>query len=126
MLPYNKVLKIFSRDLRSNMTDAEQILWQAIRKKQLGGFQFYRQKPIAGYIADFYCAKTKLVIELDGDVHNSVDAREYDVIRDGVMASLGLTVLRFTNAEVEHNLPAVLAQIVKNLPLTPSLPKRGE
>jgi len=115
MLPYNKVLKIFSRDLRSNMTDAEQVLWQAIRKKQLGGFQFYRQKPLAGYIADFYCAKAKVVIELDGDVHNSVDAREYDAIRSGVMASLGLIVIRFTNAEVMHNLPEVLAQIAKHL-----------
>ena len=112
MLPYNKTLKTFSRALRSHQTDAEQALWQAIRKKQLNGMQFYRQKPIAGYIADFYCAKAKLVIELDGKGHNAVDAQEYDAIRDNVMASLGLTVLRFSNAEVEANLPDVLVRIV--------------
>ena len=115
MLPYNKVLKAFSRELRSNQTDAEQLLWQAIRKKQLFGAQFYRQKPIAGYIADFYCAKAKLVIELDGGVHNTADAQEYDVIRDNVMASLGLTVLRFSNQQVETELSAVLAEIEQHL-----------
>lgn len=113
MLPYNKALKPFSRQLRSNQTATEQLLWQAIRKKQLHGAQFYRQKPIAGYIADFYCAKAKLVIELDGGVHNASDAQEYDAIRDSVMVSLGLTVLRFSNAEVENSLPYVLEQISK-------------
>jgi very-short-patch-repair endonuclease len=113
MLPYNRALKPFSRQLRSNQTATEQLLWQAIRKKQLHGAQFYRQKPIAGYIADFYCAKAKLVIELDGGVHNASDAQEYDAIRDSVMVSLGLTVLRFSNTEVENSLPYVLEQISK-------------
>jgi very-short-patch-repair endonuclease len=115
MLPYNKVLKAFSRELRSNQTDAEQQLWQMIRKKQLLGVQFYRQKPIAGYITDFYSAKAKLVIELDGGVHDAADAKEYDAIRDGVMASLGLTVLRFSNKQVETELSVVLAEIEQHL-----------
>ena len=55
MLSYNKELKSFSRSLRSNMTDAERLLWSKIRRKQLKGFQFYRQKMIGNYIADFYC-----------------------------------------------------------------------
>ncbi|MEH8021219.1 MULTISPECIES: endonuclease domain-containing protein [Rheinheimera] len=124
MLPYNKNLKAFSRTLRSNQTDAELILWHAIRKKQLCGMQFYRQKPIAGYIADFYCAKAKLVIELDGEIHDHANAREYDAIRDNIMASLGLTVLRFSNRKVTTDLLSVLKEIrfnLLNLPRTPSL-----
>jgi very-short-patch-repair endonuclease len=66
MFPYNRNLKRNSRILRSNMTDAEQCLWARLRRKQLGGMQFYRQKPLGPYIADFYCATAKLVIELDG------------------------------------------------------------
>ncbi|CAM3863720.1 endonuclease domain-containing protein [Rheinheimera salexigens] len=115
MLPYDKILKQFSRDLRSNQTVAEELLWSHIRKKQLMGMQFYRQKPIAGYIADFYCAKAKLVIEIDGEIHNSIEAKQYDAIRDQVMLSLGLTVLRFTNSQVEASLVEVLAQIKNNL-----------
>ncbi|WP_333609460.1 endonuclease domain-containing protein [Arsukibacterium sp.] len=123
MLPYNKALKTFSRELRKNQTAAEEMLWQAIRKKQLAAMLFNRQKPIEGYIADFYCAKAKLVIELDGAVHQGHDAEEYDVIRDNVMASLGLTVLRFSNQQIEHDLAGVLAEInvhLTNLPPAPS------
>ena len=69
MLPYNDKLKVFSTDLRSNLTDAEQNLWFRLRRKQVLGVQFYRQKPLAGYIADFYCAAANIVIELDGAQH---------------------------------------------------------
>ena len=55
MQPYNKSLKLPSRDLRSNMTDAEHCLWQRLRRKQILGLQFYRQKPILNFIVDFYC-----------------------------------------------------------------------
>ena len=71
MLPYNPQLKTCSRHLRSNMTDAEQKLWQRLRKKQILGVLFYRQKPIADFIVDFYCAAAQLVIELDGCQHFS-------------------------------------------------------
>ena len=66
MLSYNKSLTQLSRNLRRNMTDAERLLWSKIRSKQLKGFQFYRQKIIGNYIVDFYCPKSKLVIEVDG------------------------------------------------------------
>jgi len=66
MLPYNKPLKSNSRVLRANMTDAEQKLWYRLRRKQINGWQVYRQKPIGPYIVDFYCPATGLVIELDG------------------------------------------------------------
>lgn len=66
MDPYRKILKEPARLLRSNMTDAEQVLWHRIRRKQIQGVQFYRQKPLLAFIVDFYCPVAKLVIELDG------------------------------------------------------------
>lgn len=65
MQPYKSTLKLFARNLRNNMTDAEQLLWSKLRRKQILGVQFYRQKPLANYIVDFYCAAANLVIELD-------------------------------------------------------------
>ena len=60
MLPFNKKLKPFARNLRSNMTDAEQLIWSKIRRKRIGDLQFYRQKNIVYYIMDFYCPQDKL------------------------------------------------------------------
>ena len=65
MLRYDKELKTFSQRLRKNMTDAENLLWSKLRRKQLKGYQFYRQKIIERYIVDFYCPMANLVIELD-------------------------------------------------------------
>jgi very-short-patch-repair endonuclease len=69
LLSYNHKLKLFSRRLRSESTDAERLLWFHIRRKQLKNIQFYRQKPIGNYIVDFYAPKPKLVIEIDGSQH---------------------------------------------------------
>ena len=69
MKPYRHSLRQSARQLRSNMTDAEQTLWQRIRRKQIRSVQFYRQKPLLNYIVDFYCPKARLVIELDGSQH---------------------------------------------------------
>ena len=77
------------------MTDAEKLLWSKIRGKQLNGLQFYRQKIIGNYITDFYCAKTRLVIEIDGGKHYSAEGKEKDRLRDEYMARAGITVLRF-------------------------------
>ncbi len=66
MLYYNTELKNFSRQLRKNMTEAEKLLWSKLRRRQLKGIQVYRQRIIGNYIADFYCPKTSLIIELDG------------------------------------------------------------
>jgi very-short-patch-repair endonuclease len=78
MLSYNKSLKQLSRNLRRNMTDAEMLLWSKLRGKQLKGLQFYRQKIIDNCIADFYCPKSKLVIEVDGGQHYSAVGRKKD------------------------------------------------
>src|SRR4030043_1267894 len=76
MLRYNKNLKGYSKSLRENMTEAERLLWEKIRGKQLKGYQFYRQKTIGNSIVDFYCPKAKLVIELDGGQHYSSEGKE--------------------------------------------------
>ena len=115
MLPYNKKLKSFSRALRKNMTDTEKRLWTKIRKKQLKGAQFYRQKPIGNYIVDFYCPTAKLVIELDGGQHYTPSGRAKDHIRDSYLRSLGLQVLRFSDREIFDNLQGVLETIYKYL-----------
>lgn len=111
MLSYNKNLKHISRNLRKNMTDAEMLLWSKLRGKQLKGLQFYRQKIIGNYIADFYCPKAKLVIEVDGGHHYSTEGREKDKRRDYYMRGMGIKVLRFSDTEVLAKIDAVLETI---------------
>ena len=111
MQPYNKSLKQPSRDLRNNMTDAEQLLWQRLRRKQILGLQFYRQKPILNFIVDFYCPSVSLVIECDGGQHFTVEGLEADRVRDEALAQLGLKVLRFDNGQVLAEIDAVVEQI---------------
>jgi len=115
MLSYNKKLKHLSRTLRINMADAEKLLWSKIRGKQLKGLQFYRQKIIGNYIADFYCPKSKLVIEVDGGQHYSDEGKEKDKIRDDYMKGAGITVIRFSDREVLKNIDAVLEEIWRQL-----------
>jgi len=115
MLPYNKNLKQYSRQLRENMTDAERHLWAKIRMKQINGYQFYRQKPIGDYIVDFFCPRAKLVIEVDGSQHFSDEMTEYDRIRAEYMKGLGLRVLRFANTEVLKHVEGVVESIEKEI-----------
>ncbi len=125
MEPYGRKLKQFSRALRSNMTDAEQHLWQWIRNKQICGVQFYRQKSLLSFIVDFYCPKARLVIELDGSQHFELDHQAKDHVRDAQLAAIGLRVLRFDDRQVLLESDAVLAVIYGvvverfALPLTP-------
>jgi len=111
MQPYNKNLKLPSRDLRNNMTDAEQWLWQRLRRKQILGLQFYRQKPILNFIVDFYCSAANLIIECDGGQHYTVDGCLADQIRDQALSELGLVVLRFSNKQILTETDAVVEQI---------------
>lgn len=115
MVPYNKNLKPLARKLRRNMTDAERSLWSRIRRKQLKGYQFYRQKNIGNYIVDFYCPAVKLVIEIDGGQHYSQQGREKDRKRDDYLSRLGLNVLRFSDREVLKNMEGVLQRIYEHL-----------
>ncbi|OQW41730.1 MAG: hypothetical protein A4S08_02500 [Proteobacteria bacterium SG_bin4] len=108
MEPYNPKLKEHSRTLRTNMTDAEQVLWHRIRRKQIQNVQFYRQKPLLTFIVDFYCPAAKLVIELDGSQHFETAHQTKDQERDTALAGLGLHVLRFDNRQVLLETDAVL------------------
>lgn len=97
--------------MRCEMTDAEQHLWSLLRRKQIHGVQFNRQKPILNYIVDFYCAQAKLVIELDGSQHYEPEHREKDQVRDQTLAELGLLVLRYDNRQVLLETEAVVEDI---------------
>jgi very-short-patch-repair endonuclease len=111
MQPYNLNLKTPSRILRTNMTDAEQVLWRHLRRKQIHNVQFYRQKPILSFIVDFYSAAAKLVIELDGSQHYEESHQADDQLRDTALVQLGLKVLRFDNRQVLTETAAVLEVI---------------
>ena len=99
--------------MRRNPTSAEHALWRALRAKTADGLKFRRQAPIGRYIADFYCAETRMVVELDGASHD--DAPE-DAVRDAWMRGQGITVLRFWNNEVLGNLDGVLRIILSAIP----------
>ncbi|WP_045434610.1 endonuclease domain-containing protein [Acinetobacter calcoaceticus] len=111
MQPYNKNLKLPSRNLRNNMTDTEQWLWQRLRCKQILGLQFYRQKPILNFIVDFYCSAANLVIECDGKQHYTEDGQLADRIRDQALSELRLVVLRFSNRQILTETDAVMELI---------------
>ena len=93
------------------MTDAENRLWLKLRRKQLKGYQFYRQKIIGKYIVDFYCPKANLVIELDGGQHYSETGKAKDRTRDDVLAEMGIKVLRFSDRDVFENIGGVMEGI---------------
>ena len=122
MLPFNKKLKPLARKLRKEMTEAERFFWGKVRKKQLHGYQFYRQKNIGNYIVDFYCPAVGLIIELDGGQHYLPEGQEKDKMRDDYLNKLGFTVIRFSDREVLKNISGVLEYIFEQLsksPLTP-------
>jgi len=88
----NHKLFEFSKILRKTQTDAEIIIWQCIRNRNILGFKFRRQHPLDKYIADFYCHEAKLIIEIDGGIHNQVDNKEYDKNRSLELHELGINV----------------------------------
>jgi len=112
MLEYDKKLKPYARQLRGGMTDAELRLWGRLRARQINSVQFYRQKPLGPYIVDFYAAKARLVIEIDGAQHFEPAHQARDSVRDEWLAQQGLKVLRFDNLQVLQETEAVLEQIL--------------
>jgi very-short-patch-repair endonuclease len=97
-----------AKELRSDMTPAEKILWQELRANKLG-VHFRRQQIVAGFIVDFYCHKAELVVEVDGDIHDL--QQEEDARRETVLREMGLKILRFRNDEVLKNLSGVVGKI---------------
>ncbi len=98
-----------AKELRREMTDAERMLWERLRRNELRGFHFRRQQVIDGFIVDFYCHAAGLVVEVDGGVHTAQGA--YDEQRDLVLSRRGLRVLRIGNDEVLRNVDEVVARI---------------
>lgn len=111
MLSYKKELKNFSRKLRSNLTDSEKILWSHLRRKQICGIPFYRQKPIGNFIVDFYAPKLNLVIEIDGSQHLEESQTVKDKQRDAYLNRQGLKVIRIANMEIFENIEGVMEVI---------------
>lgn len=106
---YHQKLKQYSRNLRNKSTLSEVLLWNKLKVRQMMGYQFMRQKPIENYIADFFCSKLKLIIEIDGSSH--YDKGEYDQKRQKELEALGLNVLRIDDMEVKMNMSKVLVTI---------------
>ena len=108
-LPYNSQLVERAKKLRKNMTKAEKKLWyDYLRTFPL---RVHRQRPIDNFIVDFYCPKLKLVIEIDGDSHNSELAQDYDKERTQVLEGYGLKVIRFSNEQVLREFEGVCRKI---------------
>ena len=106
-------LKDFRKELRQNLTPAEAKVWTELTSRQLKGRRFNRQHSIGKYIVDFYCASEKLIIELDGDVHNNPIAQDYDLKRTIYLENLGYKVLRFENKLVFDHMRSVLQGIIE-------------
>lgn len=111
IIPYNPKLKEFAKELRKNSTKSEIRLWYYLKGKQRMGFDFHRQKPIDNYIVDFYCCELMLAIELDGITHTYENSLQKDRIRDERLESLGVTVLRFEDNFIYHQINWVLEEI---------------
>jgi len=120
---YNEVLFHHAQDstfnnakfLRQNETDAEKLLWKNLRNNRLGGYKFRRQHPVSTFVADFYCAEKKLIVELDDSVHNLIENKDYDKLRSMVLKENGIEVIRFDNEEVLSSMNEVLSKILKVL-----------
>ena len=113
----NSKLTPNARTLRKNMTKEERKLWYDFLLRL--PYKVHRQYVIGTYIVDFYCASANIVIELDGAQHYEDDAKEYDAERDDFLRSNGITVLRYSNLELNHNFEGVCEDIWKHLMAPP-------
>ncbi len=105
---YNKNLKIFARENRKQMTQAEVYIWENIlRRKQLYNLKFLRQRPIDNYIVDFMCKEINLIIEIDGLTHSFEEVFQNDLIREKKLIELGFKIIRFNDEEVLKDLDNV-------------------
>lgn len=100
----------FARRLRRQATEPEDIIWELLRNRRLGGLKFRRQVPLLGYTVDFLCIDRKLIVEIDGRQHDW--EREYDAARTVEIERHGFTVLRFSNAQVLNDRDGVMAAII--------------
>jgi very-short-patch-repair endonuclease len=108
-------LILAAREMRREFTHAEEVLWKALRLKQLGGARFRRQHVVGPYILDYYCMAKKLAVEVDGKEHSESDQKQYDQERTSYLNTKGIMVLRFLNDQVENDLDGVLSTIFEVL-----------
>lgn len=106
------------------MTETEVRLWNKIRRKQINGLQFFRQRPIGNFVVDFYCPKKKLVIEVDGGQHFWDDdtIKKDSMKNDYLQNKLKLKILRFANVEVFNNMEGVVEKIIEETQKSPLIP----
>ncbi|MBN9087312.1 MAG: endonuclease domain-containing protein [Reyranella sp.] len=103
----------FARELRNNATNAERRLWHHLRRRQLSGFKFRRQRPIGPYICDFVCLEAGLIVELDGGQH--AERVAHDMRRDDFLRTEGFRILRFWNDDVQAEIGSVVDTIFEAL-----------
>lgn len=109
---HNKeIFKELRRSLRNNATPAEKRLWMCLKDSQLDGRKFRRQHGFGKYVMDFYCPSERLCVELDGETHDSEDARAHDEERTDFLQKHFIRVIRFRNEEVYDNVDSVLERI---------------
>jgi very-short-patch-repair endonuclease len=101
------------REFRKHPAVSEDMLWQALRNRKLGGLEFYRQHPSGRFMVDFYCHEARLVIEIDGGIHNSEVVKEYDQLRQGIIENYDVRFYRCTSEDVENDLERVLRDILE-------------
>ena len=109
------IIFVRAKYLKQDMAHAESIVWERVSKKQLG-VKFRRQHPIANYIADFYCHSAKLVVEIDGGVHQLPENVQYDIARQEDIEFCNIKVIRFSNYQVFKDIEHVITEIKKHLP----------
>jgi len=97
------------------MTKAEAVLWKKLRDRNVFSIKFRRQHPVYNFIVDFYSHEYKLVIEVDGDIHNDEIASQYDLGRTEVLNNFGLKVIRFTNNQILYSLDSVIEKIQREI-----------
>ena len=119
----NKIMKLCRKELRNNMTHAEVLLWMHLKGSALG-YKFRQQTSIGSFVVDFYCSSVKLVLEIDGSVHETAQAKVYNAHRQELIERLGLRVLRFTNDEIFDRLDTALKRIREHLLLPEEETKR--
>lgn len=119
-LHYIPYLKKYSRKLREEMTDAEKLLWQKIRRRQLHNVQFYRQRPIGKYIVDFVSTSHNVIVEVDGSQHLENDVPRKDQMRDAELMKLGFTIVRYNDNEVFKHTESVLENLYMRLKSLPT------
>ncbi len=112
------ILTQVARGNRRDSTPAEECLWAVLRDRKLDGWKFRRQKVIGKFVADFCCPDAKLIVELDGEIHDARDAQIADSLRTEFLNAKGYTIIRFRNEEVLDNLLEVLNTIKTNLSAT--------